>query len=299
MEELGGILALDPSLAQRVDVRVQLCAFSAAETAAYVAHRLARAGAAPGLLAPEAVDALHRYSGGVLRVLNTLADNALFEAALEESRGLGVEHVVSAAQQLELRPGVAPEREKPAPAPARAETPEPESEPAGDEPLLGDSSADGLPAVAPADDWLEPVTPVLEEVMKGFDRAPRAAEPAPASARGSDRDDPLEWSLLDLATDPAEGEAPDAPRTEELAALPGSENPEDSMENLSFADELAAPEAETEAIELEDAVDELMLEEEPGTAAHVGPAPRGKGPRIDLPEDDDLDSLFDDIQIES
>jgi type II secretory pathway predicted ATPase ExeA len=303
MEELGGILALDPSLAQRIDVRVQLCAFSAAETAAYLAHRLERAGAPAGLLAPAAVDALHRYSGGVLRVLNTLADNALFEAALEESRRVGVEHVASAAQQLELRPHAPPVQvsspESATPAPAQTAAPEPESLPAGDEPLLGDSSADVSAATAQTDDWLEPVTPVLDEVMKSFDPEAHGAEPAPARARGSDRDDPLEWSLLDLAADPTESEAPDAPRSEELEALPGGENADDSMANLSFGDQLAAPETEPEAIELEDAVDELMLDEEPGTAAHVGPATRGKGPKIDLPEDDDLDSLFDDIQIES
>ena len=64
MEELGGVLALDPSLAQRVDVRARLAAFSAAETGAYLAHRLTRAGGAASLLAPDAVEALHTYSGG-------------------------------------------------------------------------------------------------------------------------------------------------------------------------------------------------------------------------------------------
>jgi hypothetical protein len=219
-----------------------------------------------------------------------------------------VEHVDGAAQQLDLKP-----RALAAAAPVRPERPAPAA-PAESDPLLGDTAAELGEAAPPdeaprADDWLEPVAPVLDEVIRTFDPdpAPEAAQPAPARAPGSDRDDPLEWSLLDLAADAGESEPPEAPRTEELAGLPGSKNEDDSMANLSFADELAAQEVEPEAIELEDALDEPLLEHDeeldPGPAAHVGPAPGSKGPakgpRIDLPEDDDLDLLFDDIQIES
>jgi type II secretory pathway predicted ATPase ExeA len=312
MEELGGLLALDSSLAQRVDVRARLAAFSASEAGAYLAHRLARAGGAPGLLQADAVEALHRYSGGVMRVLNTLADTALFEAALEECRAVGVAHVAAAAQQFDLRPIEAEAEASEIPAGEAAASfqasPAPAGEPdegaeADEEPLFGESTAETLGKAKPDADWLEPVAPVLDAVIRSFDDETSAQVapdelPAPATrpsaAREAPADDPLEWSLLDVSAGAGEGEAPDAPRAVELAALPGSANDDDSMANLTFADE---------ELELGEAdLAELVLErsdEEPAASTPTPAAARSKGPRIDLPEDDDLDSLFDEIQIET
>jgi hypothetical protein len=270
----------------------------------------------------------------VLRVLNTLADNALFEAALEECRSVSAEHVTAAAQQLDLQPAV-PEVAEGALAAGQAAlsfqkiraeltppsaAPQPQPEAADREPLFGESTAEtlGRPSTAADEDWLEPVAPVLDEVLRSFDEEAATevspAEPAAtvvnlrgdvADANSAADDDPLEWSLLDVSSDPIEKQAPEAPRAEELSGLPGETADDDSMANLSFADDagpVAEPE-EPEELELgDDDLAELVLDspEEPRTkAASKAAAADSKGPRIDLPEDDDLDSLFDEIQIES
>lgn len=73
-------LKLDPPLAQRVALRYRLEPFSAESTEAYLKHRLRLAGCPRMPFSPEAVAAVHRLSRGVPRVINTLCDNALFEA---------------------------------------------------------------------------------------------------------------------------------------------------------------------------------------------------------------------------
>jgi general secretion pathway protein A len=75
-------LLLDPPLAQRVAVRVRLSSFDRDATEAYIKHRLRLAGATRMLFTPEAIDVVHQSSGGIPRVINTLCDNALFEAFL-------------------------------------------------------------------------------------------------------------------------------------------------------------------------------------------------------------------------
>ncbi len=82
LPEIEQNLLLDPPLAQRVALRVRLGSFDKDATEAYVKHRLRLAGASRMLFSPDAIDALHNLSHGVPRVINTLADNALFEAFL-------------------------------------------------------------------------------------------------------------------------------------------------------------------------------------------------------------------------
>jgi len=338
MEELGGILSLDPSLAQRVDVRVRLQPFSAEESGAYLAHRLSRAGGDTSLFTAEAVDALYRYSGGVLRVLNTLADNAMFEASLDKAAQLGAEHVTAAAAQLDLRPGVGGSEPGVAAAAFRSPAVEPIDGPAASpQPIavadvpLGLSVSEDPPASDPAaepNDWLDPVAPVLDEVLKTFEDAaasealgetrvetptcvpslvpPEPSElprPAARDAENSPADgDLLDWGVIEHSSDPLLSMPPDAPRAQELAGLPESNREDDSMANLSFCEELELtpaeeidPEGDSESLE------EVMLDEVVTEVASpvIRPQAQAKGPRIDLPEDDDLDLLFDDIQVEN
>ncbi len=82
LPEIDQNLLLDPPLAQRVAVRVRLGSFDRDATEAYIKHRLRLAGAQRMLFAPEAIDAMHALSRGIPRVINTLGDNALFEAFL-------------------------------------------------------------------------------------------------------------------------------------------------------------------------------------------------------------------------
>lgn len=82
LPEIEQNLLLDPPLAQRVAVRVHLKSFDRDATEAYVKHRLRLAGAGRMLFKPEAIDVIHNASAGIPRVINTLGDNALFEAFL-------------------------------------------------------------------------------------------------------------------------------------------------------------------------------------------------------------------------
>jgi hypothetical protein len=75
-------LANDPTLAHRIDVKVRLEPLDPTGAAAYLAHRIHAAGGNPAILEPGAVAALHALGGGLPGRMNTLADNALFEAFL-------------------------------------------------------------------------------------------------------------------------------------------------------------------------------------------------------------------------
>ncbi len=72
-------------LKQRVALRHHLRALSLSECQEYIANRLAVAGAAPNIFHAEAVEWVHRYSGGIPRLINVMCDNAMISAfALEK-----------------------------------------------------------------------------------------------------------------------------------------------------------------------------------------------------------------------
>lgn len=82
LPELEDALKLDPPLYQRIAVRSRLEPLSGESTEAYIKHRLKLAGASRMLFTQEAVQAVHRASSGIPRLINTLCDNALFEGFL-------------------------------------------------------------------------------------------------------------------------------------------------------------------------------------------------------------------------
>ena len=213
LHELGDILKLDPPLAQRVEVRVEMTPMDWLESQAYVSHRLRLAGATQAVFSPDALESLFRWSGGVPRVLNTLADNSLFEAFLTETKPVDSTVVQTAAEALGLYrvpsdsvpniPPVAPpapdllasthvDVEHPPARPARAVETMPVSRP---------SPAPRAPKPAPAPkrapepepepelavikgdssapDWLEPLSPMPEDVPVA-EATPLSVEPEPA-----------------------------------------------------------------------------------------------------------------------
>ncbi|MBZ8139614.1 peptidoglycan-binding protein [Rubrivivax gelatinosus] len=88
-------------LAQRVIARYHLPALSAAETVAYVRHRLVVAGlTAEQPFDDEALAALHRLCGGVPRRINLLADRALLGAYAGGQRRVGRAIVERAAHEV-------------------------------------------------------------------------------------------------------------------------------------------------------------------------------------------------------
>jgi type II secretory pathway predicted ATPase ExeA len=70
------------SLAHRIDVRVSLDSLSPDVAVDYIAHRIDQVGGPPELLDGGALAALHELGAGYPGRMNTLADNALFEAFL-------------------------------------------------------------------------------------------------------------------------------------------------------------------------------------------------------------------------
>jgi general secretion pathway protein A len=67
------------ALTQRIGAAFQLQPLGASDTAAYVAHRLAVAGASREIFSPAAVERLHAAAAGIPRVVNHLATQALLE----------------------------------------------------------------------------------------------------------------------------------------------------------------------------------------------------------------------------
>ena len=93
-------------LAQRITARYHLGGLNAEDTAAYLTHRCRVAGAEDSPFSPAAGKAIHRHSGGIPRLINTLADRALLVAWNRESPRVEAKDVKQAAAEvLDAGPG--------------------------------------------------------------------------------------------------------------------------------------------------------------------------------------------------
>jgi general secretion pathway protein A len=118
LPEIERNLKLDPPLAQRVALRYKLEPFTAESTEAYVKHRLRLAGCPRMPFTPEAIASVHAHSGGSPRVINTLCDNALFEAYLARAGEITGDQVDQIGANLALAHGPSHPGAEPAPPPA-------------------------------------------------------------------------------------------------------------------------------------------------------------------------------------
>ena len=88
-------------LVQRVRLRFHLGALDLREMQEYIEHRLSVAGCEnKDLFADETFDTIHRYSGGVPRLVNTLCDTALLCAFADEKTVVDASDVQSAVEEL-------------------------------------------------------------------------------------------------------------------------------------------------------------------------------------------------------
>ncbi len=108
LPEIEDNLRLDPPLAQRVALRYRLEPLTADATESYIKHRLKLAGAPRIPLTPEAVAAVHRFSRGTPRLINTLCDNALFEGFVARQADVDAALVERVARDLALEPAGPP-----------------------------------------------------------------------------------------------------------------------------------------------------------------------------------------------
>jgi general secretion pathway protein A len=100
-------------LQQRIGLRCKTAPLTLEEVAGYIENRLHTAGSGSNLVfEPDAIEAVHNYSGGIPRVINLLCENALINAYVEHTKVISAPLVAEAARDLQFdtfRP-VAPPR---------------------------------------------------------------------------------------------------------------------------------------------------------------------------------------------
>ena len=89
-------------LRQRVSVWCRTRPLFADETKAYIAERLRIAGASEPVLAPDAVQLVHRCSRGIPRLINLICEHALITAYVEQMKPIPPCIVESVCTELEL-----------------------------------------------------------------------------------------------------------------------------------------------------------------------------------------------------
>ena len=87
------------ALRQRIGMRYSLGPLSLEETAAYVDHRIRVAGGKRNPFDAAAIAEIHALSGGIPRLINTLATTALLDAFGDEADGVDSTRIVSAARE--------------------------------------------------------------------------------------------------------------------------------------------------------------------------------------------------------
>ena len=87
-------------LVQRIRLRFHLGPLDKREVHEYVSHRLAVAGRDEELFDEDCFDIIHRYTGGIPRLVNTLCDTALLCAFADQKPRVGVEDMTAAVNEL-------------------------------------------------------------------------------------------------------------------------------------------------------------------------------------------------------
>lgn len=96
---------------QRIEVRSQTSALDRHDVHAYIQARLGIASPGGAVFAPEAIDAIHLYSRGILRVVNLLCEHTMLRASTRKSHLVSRDVVDEVARDLgydELKPVIGP-----------------------------------------------------------------------------------------------------------------------------------------------------------------------------------------------
>ncbi|HXV36241.1 MAG TPA: AAA family ATPase [Myxococcota bacterium] len=156
-ETLDASLSADASLAHRLDVRAELGPLDRRAAASYLAHRVQQVSGDPNILDAGALAALHELGRGYPGLMNTLADNALFEAFLCGRSQITRVDVERAHRDLGW-----------APATARA-----------NEPAARATPVEPIPLADPIE--VEPLATPIEEIDPVYQQTLRELDPALAS----------------------------------------------------------------------------------------------------------------------
>ena len=87
---------------QRVALRHHLTPLSYTDCEKYIAKRLEIAGGSISLFGPKAIDAVHKYSGGIPRLVNIICDNALLTVYALRKDKVEAGMITEVAQDLQL-----------------------------------------------------------------------------------------------------------------------------------------------------------------------------------------------------
>ena len=87
---------------QRVALRHNLTPLDSSECEKYIARRLEIAGGNISLFCPEAISAVHMYSGGIPRLMNIISDNALLTAYALRKERVEERMISEVAKDLEI-----------------------------------------------------------------------------------------------------------------------------------------------------------------------------------------------------
>ncbi len=90
------------ALRQRIGLRYSLGPLTLDDTVAYIEHRVSVAGGKQNPFSMEAMKEIHTLSGGIPRVINTLATTALLDAFGEDASDVDVARIQSAAREHQL-----------------------------------------------------------------------------------------------------------------------------------------------------------------------------------------------------
>jgi general secretion pathway protein A len=88
---------------QRITARYHLLPLNAQETGRYIAHRLAVGGVREDLFTPMALRLIHRFSGGIPRVINAIAERVLLAIYASGRQQAGIRLVWRAAREVKGR----------------------------------------------------------------------------------------------------------------------------------------------------------------------------------------------------
>lgn len=111
-------------LRQRITLRSKTFPLTPGETEGYITSRLRVAGGdGQSVFAPEAMEAIHKYSRGIPRMVNILCEHSLINAFADQQKPVTAQIVAAVAQDFELLETGAAAQAEAAPPPAAAEAP--------------------------------------------------------------------------------------------------------------------------------------------------------------------------------
>ncbi len=92
------------AIRQRIGIRYHLGPIGREDTGKYIAHRLVTAEGDREIISEEAVDVIFRYSGGLPRVINNIAANALLMGFSKDLSRIGPDIILDVVEDLDLEP---------------------------------------------------------------------------------------------------------------------------------------------------------------------------------------------------